>query len=88
MTPPPTGAGPRALTQIQPQFRTIDGLSIRYAESEPRETHALLLSPGRRVCSLSRPHGSGWPSTRTWSRSTCPASATPCAATSFSPRAR
>ena len=30
---------------IQPQFRTIDGLSIRYAESEPRDNHALLLSP-------------------------------------------
>jgi pimeloyl-ACP methyl ester carboxylesterase len=30
---------------IQPQFRTIDGLAIRYAESERREDHALLLSP-------------------------------------------
>jgi hypothetical protein len=30
---------------IQPQIRSIDGLSIRYAESEPREDHALLLSP-------------------------------------------
>jgi len=30
---------------IQPQFRTIDGLAIRYAESEQREDHALLLSP-------------------------------------------
>jgi hypothetical protein len=45
MTHLPTGAGPRALTQIQPQFRTIDGLSIRYAESEPRETHALFVEP-------------------------------------------
>src|SRR5882672_6781919 len=27
------------------QFRTIDGLSIRYAESEERDDHALLLSP-------------------------------------------
>jgi pimeloyl-ACP methyl ester carboxylesterase len=33
------------ITGIQPQWRTIDGLSIRYAESEPRDTHALLLSP-------------------------------------------
>ncbi len=34
------------LTQtIRPQVRTIDGLSIRFAESEPRETGALLLSP-------------------------------------------
>lgn len=34
-------------TSIQPQFRTIDGLSIRYAESEDpgRGVHALLLSP-------------------------------------------
>lgn len=30
---------------IQPQFRIIDGLSIRYAESEPRDDDALLLSP-------------------------------------------
>ena len=30
---------------IQPQVRTIDGLSIRYAESEPRPDHALLLNP-------------------------------------------
>jgi pimeloyl-ACP methyl ester carboxylesterase len=30
---------------IQPQVRSIDGLSIRYAESEPRDEHALLLSP-------------------------------------------
>lgn len=30
---------------IQSQFRTIDGLSIRFAESEERNEHALLLSP-------------------------------------------
>jgi pimeloyl-ACP methyl ester carboxylesterase len=30
---------------IQPRFRTIDGLSIRYAESEDRGDHALLLGP-------------------------------------------
>lgn len=30
---------------IQPQFRTIDGLAIRYAESDEREDQALLLSP-------------------------------------------
>ncbi len=30
---------------IQPQFRTIDGLTIRCAESEARHDHALLLSP-------------------------------------------
>jgi pimeloyl-ACP methyl ester carboxylesterase len=35
-----------ALSQsIQPQVRTIDGLSIRYAESESRPDHALLLNP-------------------------------------------
>jgi pimeloyl-ACP methyl ester carboxylesterase len=32
-------------TIIQPQLRTIDGLSIRYAESEPRDIDALLLCP-------------------------------------------
>jgi pimeloyl-ACP methyl ester carboxylesterase len=30
---------------IQTRFRTIDGLSIRFAESADREDHALLLSP-------------------------------------------
>jgi|SRR5579862_588603 len=30
---------------IKTQFRTIDGLSIRYAESEPRDVSAILLSP-------------------------------------------
>jgi pimeloyl-ACP methyl ester carboxylesterase len=30
---------------IQTQFRTIDGLSIRFAKSEYRNEHALLLSP-------------------------------------------
>jgi len=32
-------------TPIQTQFRVIDGLSIRFAESEDRDDHALLLSP-------------------------------------------
>src|SRR6187200_1874884 len=32
-------------TSIQTQFRTIDGLQIRFAESEQRDDHALLLSP-------------------------------------------
>jgi pimeloyl-ACP methyl ester carboxylesterase len=32
-------------TSIKPQFRTIDGLKIRFAESEDRSEHALLLSP-------------------------------------------
>jgi pimeloyl-ACP methyl ester carboxylesterase len=30
---------------IYPQVKKIDGLSIRYAESEPREVSAILLSP-------------------------------------------
>ena len=30
---------------IEMQFRTIDGLSIRFAESDERDDHALLLSP-------------------------------------------
>jgi pimeloyl-ACP methyl ester carboxylesterase len=32
-------------SSIETNFRTIDGLSIRYAESEQRDEHALLLSP-------------------------------------------
>lgn len=35
----------RADSPIRPRVRTIDGLSIRYAESEPHDRHALLLSP-------------------------------------------
>jgi hypothetical protein len=30
---------------IRPQFRTIDGVSIRFAESESQRVHALLTSP-------------------------------------------
>jgi pimeloyl-ACP methyl ester carboxylesterase len=30
---------------VEPRFRTIDGLAIRFAESEQRDNHALLLSP-------------------------------------------
>jgi hypothetical protein len=30
---------------IRSQFRTIDGLQIRFAESEQKDDHALLLSP-------------------------------------------
>ena len=37
---------PTSMTSaIETQFRTIDGLTIRYAESEQRSEHALLLSP-------------------------------------------
>ncbi len=32
-------------TPIQMQFRVIDGLTIRFAQSEDRGDHALLLSP-------------------------------------------
>jgi pimeloyl-ACP methyl ester carboxylesterase len=32
-------------TPIELQFRTIDGLTIRYTESDDRDDHALLLSP-------------------------------------------
>ena len=32
-------------TPIRTQFRVIDGLSIRFAESGDRDDHALLLSP-------------------------------------------
>jgi hypothetical protein len=32
-------------TPIETQFRTIDGLTIRFAESEDRDGHALLFSP-------------------------------------------
>ena len=73
---------------IQTQFRTIDGLSVRFAESEDRDDHALLLSP--------------WPESLfafapMWSRLAehthlvaidLPGSATPSAATLCCPRGR
>jgi pimeloyl-ACP methyl ester carboxylesterase len=36
---------PDMTSSITPQFRTIEGLKIRFAESEARDQHALLLSP-------------------------------------------
>jgi hypothetical protein len=44
---------------IHPQSRTIDGLSIRYAESEPRDDHALLLSPWPESITATSPPGIG-----------------------------
>ena len=35
----------RSHTPSETQFRTIDGLSIRFAQSEQRAHHALLQSP-------------------------------------------
>ena len=32
-------------TPIQMQFRVIDGLTVRFAQSQDRREHALLLSP-------------------------------------------
>jgi hypothetical protein len=42
-------------TPIHTQFRTIDGFSIRFAESAPHEQQALLLCPW---CSTESPHDS------------------------------
>ena len=63
---------------IQPQVRTIDGLAIRYAESEPRPDHALLLNPWPESLYAYEPTWfSASRSTRIWWRSTCRASGTP-----------
>ena len=40
-----TGVSTWSNTPIDMRFRTIDGLTIRFAESEDRDDHALLLSP-------------------------------------------
>jgi pimeloyl-ACP methyl ester carboxylesterase len=40
-----TGVSKWSNTPIEMRFRTIDGLTIRFAESEHRDDHALLLSP-------------------------------------------
>ena len=42
-----------ARSVIKTQVRKIDGLSIRYAESEPREVSAILLSPWPRASAKS-----------------------------------
>ncbi len=63
-------------TPIQPRFRTIDGLTVRFAESERRDDHALFAkSSGRRACSPSSRSGRGSPNTSTWWRSICLGSA-------------
>ena len=64
---------------IQPQFRTIDGLAIRYAESEPRPDDALLLNPWPESLYAFEPTWSRLAEHRIWWRSTCPASGTPSA---------
>ena len=40
-----TSSSDTSSTSIRTRYRDIDGLSIRYAESEPREADALLLCP-------------------------------------------
>jgi pimeloyl-ACP methyl ester carboxylesterase len=44
-TPRSGSVGVWSSTPIDMRFRTIDGLSVRFAESEDRDDHALLLSP-------------------------------------------
>src|SRR5262245_60504706 len=34
-----------SMPAIHPQARTVDGVRIRFAKTEPRDDHALLLSP-------------------------------------------
>ena len=50
---------------ISMQFRIIDGLSIRFPQSDVRNDHALLLSPWPESRSPSSRYGRGWPSTPT-----------------------
>ena len=59
-------------TSIVPRFRTIDGLTIRYANSGGANETTLLLTTvaGERV--RVRAGGPRWPSTPDCSRSTCP----------------
>jgi len=70
-----------ARTSIEPQFRAIDGLEIRFAESAPREEHALLRSRGLRASARSTRCGTGSASTCTWSPWTFLASGIPRAGT-------
>ena len=69
-------------TPIQTQFRVIDGLSIRFAESEDRDDHALLLSPWPESLLAFEPCGRGSPNAPIWWRSTCRGSVIPSAAMS------
>jgi hypothetical protein len=47
-------------TPIHPQFRIIDGRSIRFAESEGRNDDALLVSPWPESLFASSRSGRGW----------------------------
>ena len=58
-------------TPIQMQFGVIEGLSVRFADSEDRRHHALCSARGRRACSPSSRCGRAWPSMPIWWRSTC-----------------
>ena len=40
-----TNVNTMTMAAIQPQYRTIDGVSVRFAESEEHEDHAILLNP-------------------------------------------
>ena len=69
------------LNGIQTQFRTIDGLTIRFAESDDRDDHALLLSPWPESLYAFEPTWARLAEhTHTWSRSTCRGSVIPNAA--------
>ena len=46
-------------TPIQMQFRVIDGLTVRFAQSEGRDDHALLLTHGQKACWRSSRYGGG-----------------------------
>lgn len=75
---------------MQTQLRTVDGLRIRYAESNgPHERTVLLTSPWPESVYAFVPIWSSLErGTRACSPSTCQASAPPSAATSFSRRGR
>ncbi len=63
---------------VKPTFRIIDGVSIRFVESEPRDSDALLLSPWPGSASWpTGQHGHDWRKLHIWLRSTCRGLAAP-----------
>ena len=78
---------PSSTAPIRPVVRTIDGLAIRYAESDPRssrarDSHALLLCPWPESLYAFEPTWNRLSDTHIWCRSTYPGSGTRSDATS------
>ncbi len=74
-----TGQQNQRLSEIEgkPTFRIIDGVSIRFVESDPGDSDALLLSPWPESVFAYEPTWSRLAERHIWVRSTCRGLAAP-----------